>query len=242
MADLSIVTKAAVLVLVAAVFFFYGLAAGHYRLAPFNDIRALKQRLELRFAWLKGSGPYLTQRPRRQIHGPIEVVMLGDSITAGGDWDKMFPQTQVVNLGVGGDTSAGVLNRLETVIDLAPHRVFLMIGINDLIRGFPVELVQTHIQFVAQSLLDGGITPIVQGTLYTSDQKLNDKVRALNAMTRAWCTEKSIRYLDLNDVLSADGMLRPRLTDDGVHLNDEAYRLWSEVIRPYVASAQPPDR
>jgi lysophospholipase L1-like esterase len=242
MADLSIVVKAAILAVVAVGLFSYGLAVGHYRLTPFNDIRALKQRLDLEFPWLKRTALYLSQRPRRQSREPIEAAMLGDSITEGGDWAKMFPQTKMANLGVGGDTSAGVLHRLEGVIDLEPRRVFLMIGINDLIRGFPLELVETHIQLVAQYLLDSGISPIVQATLYVSDQKLNDKVRALNAMTRAWCAEKSVRYIDLNDVLSADGMLRPRLTSDGIHLNEEAYRLWSEVIRPYVVSAQPPGR
>src|SRR5262249_28367874 len=146
------------------------------------------------------------------------------------------------NLGVGGDTSAGVLHRLDAVIDLKPRRVFLMIGINDLGRGFPVELVAAHIQLVAQSLLERGIVPVVQATLYTSHRGFNDKVSALNELTRAWCAAKSVVYIDLNDVLSADGMLRPRLTEDGLHLNEEAYQLWSEVIRRYIVSAQPAAR
>jgi len=37
----------------------------------------------------------------------IDVVMLGDSITAQGEWADVLPRQRILNLGVGGDTSAG---------------------------------------------------------------------------------------------------------------------------------------
>ncbi len=233
---MRIIQKALVFALVAAGFFSYGLIVGHYQFAPFNSIRALKQRLDFEIALIKWREVYFPESVHREFQGSVEVVMLGDSITARGDWGRMLPQTKIANLGVEGDTSAGVLNRLEDVVSLKPRRVFLMIGINDVRRDFPVELVEAHIELAAERLLNSGITPIVQSTLYVSNEKLNEKVMVLNAMTRAWCAERSILYIDLNDILAADGVLHPLLTEDGIHLNKDAYHLWSDAIRRHVVS------
>src|SRR3954451_1058356 len=51
----------------------------------------------------------------RQTVGDADVVMLGDSITEGIDWHELFPHVRILNRGIGGDTSAGVLNRLDEV-------------------------------------------------------------------------------------------------------------------------------
>ena len=66
---------------------------------------------------------------------PGDVVMLGDSITEGGDWATLFPRTQVHNHGIGGDDTVGVLRRLDLVTRAQPAKVFLMIGTNDLGKG-----------------------------------------------------------------------------------------------------------
>src|SRR5690242_16816098 len=52
----------------------------------------------------------------RQTVGDADVVMLGDSITEGVDWHELFRDQRLLNRGIGGDTSAGVLNRLDEVI------------------------------------------------------------------------------------------------------------------------------
>jgi hypothetical protein len=62
------------------------------------------------------------------------VVFLGDSITQG--WNsiaRIFPDIKVVNRGIGGDTTRGVLYRLNAdVLALKPAAVVLLIGINDI--------------------------------------------------------------------------------------------------------------
>jgi hypothetical protein len=68
----------------------------------------------------------------RQDQGAI--VFLGDSITQGwGDVGSSFPGVKVANRGISGDTTRGVLIRLqEDVISLNPRGVVLLIGTNDL--------------------------------------------------------------------------------------------------------------
>ena len=49
-------------------------------------------------------------------------------------------------------------------------------------------------------------------------------------------TERGIAFVDLNQTLSANGVLRPEVTNDGVHLNGRGYRLWKQAILPFMAS------
>ena len=231
---MNLVKKVAFVALIAAGFFSYGLIVGHYQIAPFNSIRALKQRVTFEIVPGDWKGLHVPGLAPRESRAPVEIAMLGDSITARADWAGMFPRSRIVNLGIDGDTSAGVLNRLEDVVSLRPRVVFLMVGVNDLRRKFPIELVETHIRLAAERLSEHGITPVIQSTLYVSSEKLNEQIEALNAMTRVWCAAKSIVYIDLNEVLSPQGVLLPRFTEDGVHLNEDAYHLWADVIRRHV--------
>jgi lysophospholipase L1-like esterase len=131
--------------------------------------------------------------------------MLGDSITAQGEWAELFPRAKILNLGLGSDTSAGLLNRLRDVIDRKPRIVFLMIGVNDFLMDIPVELVATHIQFIAVRLAANGIVPVVQSTLYVTNdvgKNLNGRIKTLNGLLRSWCAERAIIYVDLNNALS----------------------------------------
>ena len=57
---------------------------------------------------------------------------MGNSITkGGGDWGKRFNANNIVNRGISGDYTDGVLNRLEEIIHYQPIGVFLMIGVNE---------------------------------------------------------------------------------------------------------------
>ena len=66
-------------------------------------------------------------------HG--QTVFIGDSLTDGCALDVFYPglSTAVYNRGIGGDSTAGVLKRLEfSLFDIKPSRIVLMIGINDI--------------------------------------------------------------------------------------------------------------
>jgi hypothetical protein len=81
---------------------------------------------------------------------PGAVVFLGDSITQG--WKtlaKVFPDFKVVNRGIGGDTTRGVLYRLNAdVLALKPAAVVLLIGINDLGLGGKPEDIANNIKTI----------------------------------------------------------------------------------------------
>ena len=59
------------------------------------------------------------------------IIMLGDSLTAGNAWGRAFPRVRLKNMGINGDTAAGVWGRLDEVVSHNPGKIFLQIGIND---------------------------------------------------------------------------------------------------------------
>ena len=56
----------------------------------------------------------------------IEIVMLGDSITGRGEWKELLENEHLINLGVDGDTTSGILSRVNPILELEPKVVFLM--------------------------------------------------------------------------------------------------------------------
>jgi len=64
---------------------------------------------------------------------PGSIVFLGDSITDFFRLNEFFHGIYVINRGIGGDTTDGVLKRLsESVFELSPSKVFILIGTNDI--------------------------------------------------------------------------------------------------------------
>ncbi len=59
-----------------------------------------------------------------------KVLFIGDSLTEWFKLEKYFPDVDIINEGIAGDTTYGVLERLDKVIDISVDMIFLMIGIN----------------------------------------------------------------------------------------------------------------
>jgi beta-glucosidase len=83
------------------------------------------------------------------------VVFLGDSITQG--WgDTMggsFGEIKVANRGISGDTTRGVLIRMdEDVLALHPRAVVLLIGTNDLEEGADPETIAANLKLLVRKL------------------------------------------------------------------------------------------
>src|SRR5436190_15226153 len=79
------------------------------------------------------------------------VVLLGDSITQGWgeDFSFWFPGMKIANRGISGDTSRGVLIRLQgDVLALEPRAVVLLIGTNDLEEKADPETIAANLKLI----------------------------------------------------------------------------------------------
>ena len=168
---------------------------------------------------------------------PGHVVLLGDSITEFGLWQEWFAGLPVLNRGIGGETSADLLRRVDTAID-RPLGVFLLIGTNDISQGIRLPEIVGNVRRLLAEIEDRAPgTPVIVQSVMPRTARFRDDVRLLNAAYRALADQAgdAVRYLDLTPALADEhGDLRPAFTGDGLHLNGDGYAAWVEVIRPRV--------
>ncbi|HTM97704.1 MAG TPA: GDSL-type esterase/lipase family protein, partial [Pedobacter sp.] len=84
-----------------------------------------------------------------------DYIFLGNSITAGTDWAKLLDLPQAKNRGISGDITFGVLERLQEVIDRKPAKVFILIGINDISRNIPDEVILANYKKIISRIREG---------------------------------------------------------------------------------------
>jgi lysophospholipase L1-like esterase len=165
------------------------------------------------------------------------IVMLGDSITAWGNWTSLLNRGEVWNQGVSGDRTGDVLARMEKVYRVRPKYCFVMIGINDILSGQPVDRIFDNYRKIIDGLIKGEIIPIIQSTLYLAGpDPRNKSVDALNAKIKQLAVERKILYLDLNRRLAPNKQLLPAFTHDGLHLNKAGYQAWKDELAKFLAA------
>ena len=166
-----------------------------------------------------------------------KIAMLGDSITDWGEWNELLNRDDVINRGISGDTTDGVLKRLDG-IDRSVSKVFILLGVNDLGKGKSVDHVFENYRKIVIALKEKKMLPIIQSTLYVNPSKnkrINNKdIEALNTKLKKFASVEGLTYIDLNQKLSKNKSLRADYTYDGLHLNASAYRVWTEEIKPYL--------
>jgi lysophospholipase L1-like esterase len=171
--------------------------------------------------------PTYAQANTSQVH----FVMLGDSITARGNWSALLNRNDVGNQGVDGYGTSDVLKGMEKIYRIKPKWCLVMIGINDIFGGLPVERIYDNYRKIIDGLMKQKVTPIIQSTLYVAgpDPK-NDLVTILNMKIKKLAEERKILYLNLNNRLAPNKQLLPAFTHDGLHLNDAGYQAWKDEL------------
>lgn len=221
-----------------AITFVYGLAVGTYKIFPFHEIKMVKDLVTGRSEQNKLNYPYYLHKTsffKLHSQSDYDVVFIGDSITDGSDWYDIFPNLKVANRGIGSDTTAGVLNRMDTIINTGAGKAFLMIGINDIGQGVDVNTIFNNYKKIINELKNNNIEPFVQSTLLTNVFRIDNKyVNELNTKLMRFCNDNDIVFIDLNPLLSISGKLNKDYSFDGVHLDGKAYGIWSKAIEDYV--------
>ena len=163
-----------------------------------------------------------------------------------GNWKLLFPDKNAVNRGISGDLTDGVLDRLDEVVSSQPQKIFLMIGTNDLARGRSVEYVLDHSRKIIKNIVSQSpntqlylqsvlpINPNVGGKFSGHKSKKNE-ILSVNKKLKVMARDYKINYIDLHKSFSdTKGYLLPKLTYDGLHLNQAGYDHWKSVIQHFV--------
>jgi lysophospholipase L1-like esterase len=173
------------------------------------------------------------------------LVFLGDSIIHGwGDnLGGSFPGVKVANRGIGGDTTRGVLIRLQDdVLLLHPAGVVLLIGTNDLEEQADPAIIAGNLKLILADLKRADPRmPIVLCEVFPSSaakKRPADRIKNLNAVYAA--TVKGDPQVTLLDTWSlfanAQGDAPADLFPDLLHPNAAGYAKWSAALRPVLAT------
>lgn len=169
---------------------------------------------------------------------PIErgdVVLLGDSITRGGSWHELFPGSAVKNRGIGGDTSAGVLARLDQIVDGKPSQLFLLIGTNDLMIGVSQDTIVDNITTIVERVTnESPDTQVFVQSILPRSIGYRERIEALNARVQDALDDAAL-WIDLYPLLlDDDGSIADRYSNDELHLHGAGYIVWAKAIREFV--------
>src|ERR1700759_4919998 len=83
---------------------------------------------------------------------PGRTIFLGNSITEMGDWKKVLNDSTVINRGIGGDITYGVLKRLKDITDRNPSKVFILLGINDIGKDIPDAVIADNYMKIVKEI------------------------------------------------------------------------------------------
>lgn len=175
-------------------------------------------------------------------HSTSDIVFLGNSITANVEWRELLDMPNIKNRGISGDISFGVLERLDEVINGKPAKVFVLIGINDISRNIPDEMIVANYRKIISRIRQGApetkiyfhtLLPVNnEFTQFKNHYNKDEHIAFLNSSLQAIAKETNITLIDLHPILmDANGKLDKKYTIDGLHINAEGYKKWAAVLK-----------
>lgn len=173
------------------------------------------------------------------------LVFLGDSITQGwgDDLGGAFPGVKVANRGISGDTTRGMLIRLqEDVLSLKPNGVVILAGTNDLEEKAEPGTIAANLKLIIAELKKHDAKmPIVLCQVFPSSASKSrpaDKIKAINALYAAAVKgDPQITVIDTWALFAnAEGDAKPEEFPDVLHPNKLGYAKWATALRPILAT------
>jgi lysophospholipase L1-like esterase len=175
--------------------------------------------------------------------GDIDLLFMGDSIT---DWwrtggkavfDQNFGSYKTANFGIAGDTTQGVLWRLQNGEGegFKPKAIMLMIGTNNIGGSRPAEIAlgvaavvfEMRRDFPEAKILLLGIFP--RGSV---TQTFRRQIAAINTIISCLDDDQHVFYLDIGDqFLAPDGSIPRDIMRDGLHPTAKGYEIWAQAVK-----------
>lgn len=181
------------------------------------------------------------------------IVCIGDSLTYGygvstkSSWvellRKKLNNVNVINAGVNGDTTIGMVNRFtEDVVYNNPDIVVILGGTNDFLTNKSAENALKNINIMVKEAIENNIVPIVLsppkaiGDLalncwdsYCDYSKVNSLIEQFGEVLNTFCHNEGIDFINLNYIFEKIENNRYLYTD-GIHLSEEGNKLLFEAV------------
>jgi len=172
------------------------------------------------------------------------ILAFGDSLTEGHglppgsgypeilqmELDSRGYKYQVINAGVGGDTTAQGLARLPRAVDLRPEIVILELGGNDGLRGVPTESMRANLDEMIVAFQQGGAQVILAGMTLPR----NWGPEYIGAFEKVYAELAAKHKVTLIPFFLEGAAGKPELNVDDIHPNEAGYRIVTENVLKYL--------
>ncbi len=172
---------------------------------------------------------------------PGQVLFIGSSSIRLWDLEKWFPDLDAINRGFGGSEVADSVHFYDRIVKpYAPRAIVMYAGDNDLSRKKTPTQVHTDFkEFVSKVHKDFPEAQIIFIAIKPSIKRWNliENVREANSLIVKMAeADKLLTFLDIDTpMIGEDKMPKPGLfAKDGLHLNDDGYKLWSDLLKPHL--------
>lgn len=178
--------------------------------------------------------------------GDIDLLLIGDSITAGWPadlWRQHFTPLHAANFGIGGDHTGNILWRLQHTASchLHPKLVVLLAGVNNLgnLQETPAQAfagLQALLAEIRQKMPDSKI--LLLGVLpfeASATSPKRQQVRELNRMLATLADHQHVFFRDDGHLLlEPDGSISQQVMADYLHPTPIGYRRWASQLIPAI--------
>jgi len=170
-----------------------------------------------------------------------KIIMLGNSLIRGGDWDSLLNRKDILNRGISGDRMGCICERLTYLSNKKAKIWFIEGGINDL-PAIKIDSIFNQYKTIVDFVKNENAIPVISLIVYISPKagefypartfykQINQSIKRLNQMLVQYASENKIDYIDLNSAVSKNDVLQDEYTTDGVHLKPEGYQKWKALI------------
>ncbi|UOE51387.1 GDSL-type esterase/lipase family protein [Mucilaginibacter sp. SMC90] len=171
------------------------------------------------------------------------IVFIGDSHTQNFEVAEYFNNIDLKNRGVILDGAASVLERLDYIVNKHPKKIFIQIGINDLLSGVQPKAIAEYINSMVglikkaspqTSIFIQSVFP-TNWNRYKDHKPVFDDIRGLNKQLEILSHKNNSTYINLFTLLVKGNGLNPKYDcGDSLHLNGQGYQVWRDAIKPFI--------
>lgn len=203
-----------------------------------KDYDYLGVRHQIEYRCLEGWANCLNKQ-----NASIDVVFYGNSITYESNFQDLFSELNICNLGCNRDDLDDLIHRSFIIKGIHPKKIFVLGGINNFISISLQEfnhkysiLVDTLLaqnpssQLYLQSLLPVNVE-MELGSRYIDCQ---EKIKDANKIIKTISQSRGCHFVDLYSAYQVNDSLPRKYTRDGLHLLPYAYAIWAEAITSHL--------
>lgn len=177
--------------------------------------------------------------------GNIDLLFVGDSITDWWRqanrglpvWNEYFGGYKAANFGIAGDTTQGVLWRMQNgeLDGFQAKLIVLMLGTNNINRNPNDDIAEGNRAIIQEFLKRQPQAKVLLLGVFPrglqADNPFRASIKEINAKLATFADSQRVFYMDIGDkFLASDGTLPADIMPDGLHPNEKGYRIWAEAM------------